>query len=74
MGKGCVKNLGGLSARDLVGHGGGPIANHYNNGDSKGAADGTVAAIGHPDFAIDTVGKVLKKPLLEIRDERIARS
>lgn len=28
----------------------------------------TVAAIGHPDIAINTVGKVLKKPILEISE------
>ncbi|MFJ3259815.1 SDR family oxidoreductase [Pseudomonas sp. NPDC086581] len=96
---GGAKNLGGLIARDLAGHGARAVAIHYNSDDSKAAADETlqairasgaqavafqadlsgaaaveklfndvVAAVGRPDIAINTVGKVLKKPFTEITE------
>jgi NAD(P)-dependent dehydrogenase (short-subunit alcohol dehydrogenase family) len=96
---GGAKNLGGLIARDLAGHGARAIAVHYNTGATKAAADATVAAIeaagadasafqadlttaaaveklfsdakaamGGIDIAINTVGKVLKKPMAEITE------
>jgi len=71
---GGAKNLGGLIARDLASHGAKAIAIHYNSAATKREADATVAAgeavaaIGRPDIAINTVGKVLKKPILEISE------
>lgn len=96
---GGAKNLGGLIARDLAGHGATAVAIHYNSAGTKAAADetvaairqagaqavafqadltgaaaveklfaDTVAAIGRPDIAINTVGKVLKKPFAEISE------
>ncbi|SOE57959.1 NAD(P)-dependent dehydrogenase, short-chain alcohol dehydrogenase family [Burkholderia sp. D7] len=96
---GGAKNLGGLIARDLAGHGARAVAVHYNSAGSKVDADATVAAIeaagaravaiqadltkagaveklftdavaaiGRPDIAINTVGKVLKKPFTEITE------
>ncbi|RWR29219.1 SDR family oxidoreductase [Sinirhodobacter populi] len=96
---GGAKNLGGLIARDLAGHGAKAIAIHYNSAASEAAAEETVAAVkaagaraaafqadlttagaveklfadavatfGRPDIAINTVGKVLKKPILEISE------
>jgi NAD(P)-dependent dehydrogenase (short-subunit alcohol dehydrogenase family) len=96
---GGAKNLGGLIARDLAGHGARAVAVHYNSEASRGEAEATVAAVralgaeavalqadltragavqalfadavaavGRPDIAINTVGKVLKKPLMEISE------
>ena len=96
---GGAKNLGGLIARDLAGHGAKAIAIHYNSAATRAEADATVAAvkaagaeavafqadlttagavekvfadtvaaIGRPDIAINTVGKVLKKPIVEISE------
>ncbi|RWR30593.1 SDR family oxidoreductase [Sinirhodobacter populi] len=96
---GGAKNLGGLIARDLAGHGAKAIAIHYNSAASEAAAEETVAAVkaagaraaafqadlttagaveklfadavavfGRPDIAINTVGKVLKKPILDISE------
>lgn len=96
---GGAKNLGGLIARDLAGHGARAVAVHYNSEASRAEADATVAAVralgaeavalqgdltragaveqlfadavaavGRPDIAINTVGKVLKKPLMEITE------
>ncbi|MDM9559280.1 MULTISPECIES: SDR family oxidoreductase [Bordetella] len=96
---GGAKNLGGLIARDLAGHGARAVVVHYNSDASKAAADDTVAAVkaagaqavalqgdlttagaveklfadtiaavGRPDIAINTVGKVLKKPFTEITE------
>ncbi len=96
---GGAKNLGGLLARDLAGHGAKAVAIHYNSAATKADADATVAAIkaaganaaafqgdlttaaaveklfasvvaavGRPDIAINTVGKVLKKPMIEITE------
>ncbi|CAB5714650.1 3-oxoacyl-[acyl-carrier-protein] reductase FabG [Delftia tsuruhatensis] len=96
---GGAKNLGGLIARDLAGHGARAVAVHYNSEASRADADATVAAVralgaeavalqgdltragaveqlfadavaavGRPDIAINTVGKVLKKPLMEITE------
>lgn len=96
---GGAKNLGGLLARDLAGHGAKSVAIHYNSAATKAAADETVAAIkaagaegvafqadltgagameklfaevvasvGKPDIAVNTVGKVLKKPMPEISE------
>ncbi|MCC6302256.1 MAG: SDR family oxidoreductase [Gammaproteobacteria bacterium] len=96
---GGAKNLGGLIARDLVAHGAGAVAIHYNSAASQADADATVAAlekagaravalradlttagaveklfadtvaaVGRPDIAINTVGKVLKKPMIEISE------
>lgn len=96
---GGAKNLGGLLARDLAGHGAKAVAIHYNSASAKPQAEetlaairaagaeavafqadlttagameklfaDTVAAIGRPDIAVNTVGKVLKKPILEISE------
>ena len=96
---GGAKNLGGLIARDLAGHGAGAVAVHYNSDGSRADAEETVAAVkalgaearayqanlskagameglfasvvsdlGRPDIAINTVGKVLKKPIAEISE------
>jgi NAD(P)-dependent dehydrogenase (short-subunit alcohol dehydrogenase family) len=96
---GGAKNLGGLIARDLAGHGARAVAIHYNSEASRADAEATVAAVralgaeavalqgdltragaveqlfadavaavGRPDIAINTVGKVLKKPLMEITE------
>jgi NAD(P)-dependent dehydrogenase (short-subunit alcohol dehydrogenase family) len=96
---GGAKNLGGLIARDLAGHGARAVAIHYNSASSKADAEKTVsaikaagaeavafqadlttagaleklfadavAAVGRPDIAINTVGKVLKKPFTEITE------
>ncbi|MBN9582026.1 MAG: SDR family oxidoreductase [Afipia sp.] len=96
---GGAKNLGGLLARDLAGHGARAVAIHYNSAAARDAAAVTVAAIkatgsqavafqadlttagaveklfadasaaiGKPDIAINTVGKVLKKPMTEISE------
>jgi NAD(P)-dependent dehydrogenase (short-subunit alcohol dehydrogenase family) len=96
---GGAKNLGGLIARDLAGHGARAVAIHYNSASSKADAEKTVsaikaagaeavafqadlttagavqklfadavAAVGRPDIAINTVGKVLKKPFMEITE------
>lgn len=96
---GGAKNLGGLIARDLAGHGARAVAIHYNSTSSKADAEKTVsaikavgaeavalqadlttagaveklfadavAAVGRPDIAINTVGKVLKKPFMEITE------
>ncbi|MDR3016411.1 MAG: SDR family oxidoreductase [Delftia acidovorans] len=96
---GGAKNLGGLIARDLAGHGARAVAIHYNSEASRADAEATVAAVralgaeavalqgdlthagaverlfaeavnavGRPDIAINTVGKVLKKPLMEISE------
>jgi NAD(P)-dependent dehydrogenase (short-subunit alcohol dehydrogenase family) len=96
---GGAKNLGGLIATDLAGHGAKAVAIHYNSAASRGDAEKTVAAIeqagakgvalqgdltsaaameklfadavaavGRPDIAINTVGKVLKKPITEISE------
>lgn len=96
---GGAKNLGGLIARDLAGHGAKAIAIHYNSAASADDATETVAAVkaagaqaaafqadlttagaveklfadavaafGRPDIAINTVGKVLKKPILDISE------
>lgn len=93
------KNLGGLIARDLAGHGARAVVVHYNSESSRAEAETTVAAVralgaeavalqgdlthagaverffaeavdavGRPDIAINTVGKVLKKPLMEITE------
>jgi NAD(P)-dependent dehydrogenase (short-subunit alcohol dehydrogenase family) len=96
---GGAKNLGGLIARDLAGHGAKAVVVHYNSPSSEADAHATVAAIetlgakavalqadlttagaveklfndavgavGRPDIAINTVGKVLKKPMAEITE------
>lgn len=96
---GGAKNLGGLIARDLAGHGAKAVVVHYNSPSSEADAHATVAAIealgakavalqadlttagaveklfndavlavGRPDIAINTVGKVLKKPMAEINE------
>ncbi|MBH8614207.1 SDR family oxidoreductase [Pseudomonas mohnii] len=96
---GGAKNLGGLIARDLAGHGAKAVVVHYNSPSSEADAHATVAAIealgakavalqadlttagaveklfndavlavGRPDIAINTVGKVLKKPMAEISE------
>lgn len=96
---GGAKNLGGLLARDLAGHGAAAIAIHYNSDASRADAEATVAAIqaagaqahafqadltsasaverlfadakaalGHIDIAVNTVGKVLKKPIVDISE------
>lgn len=96
---GGAKNLGGLIARDLAGHGAKAIVVHYNSSPSRTDAEATVAAIeasgvravalqadlttagaveklfsdavaqvGRPDIAINTVGKVLKKPMADISE------
>ena len=93
---GGAKNLGGLIARDLAGHGAKAVAIHYNSAATRADAEATVAAVqklgakavalqadltsaaameklfadtiaalGRPDIAINTVGKVLKKPFVE---------
>ena len=62
------KNLGGLIARDLAAQGAKAIAVHYNSPASAAETEETLAAIGRPDIAINTVGKVLKKPILEISE------
>ncbi len=93
---GGAKNLGGLLARDLAGHGAAAVSIHYNSdasradaeqtaaavraagakaaifqGDLTGAAAveklfaDTLAAFGRIDIAVNTVGKVLKKPIVE---------
>jgi len=96
---GGAKNLGGLIARDLAGHGAKAVAIHYNSAASRADAEATVAAVqklgakaialqadltsagaveklfadtvaavGKPDIAINTVGKVLKKAITEISE------
>ncbi len=96
---GGAKNLGGLIATDLAGHGAKAIAIHYNSASTAADAERTVAAIkaagaeaysfqadlttagametlftdakaamGSIDIAINTVGKVLKKPMVEISE------
>ncbi|HMO48318.1 MAG TPA: SDR family oxidoreductase [Rubrivivax sp.] len=96
---GGAKNLGGLIARDLAGHGAKAVAIHYNSPATRADAEATVAAaqklgakaialqanltsaaameklfadaaaaLGRPDIAINTVGKVLKKPITEISE------
>lgn len=96
---GGAKNLGGLIARDLAGHGAKAVVVHYNSPSSEADAHATVAAIealgakavalqadlttagaveklftdavlavGRPDIAINTIGKVLKKPMAEISE------
>ncbi|HQU49163.1 MAG TPA: SDR family oxidoreductase [Casimicrobiaceae bacterium] len=96
---GGAKNLGGLIARDLAGHGAKAVAIHYNSAATRSDAEATVdavkklgakaialqadltraaameklfadaiAAVGRPDIAINTVGKVLKKPIAEISE------
>lgn len=96
---GGAKNLGGLLARDLAGHGAKAVVVHYNTAATRPDAEETVAAIeaagarglalqadlrsaaaveklftdtvaavGRPDIAINTVGKVLKKPIVEISE------
>jgi NAD(P)-dependent dehydrogenase (short-subunit alcohol dehydrogenase family) len=96
---GGAKNLGGLLARDLAGHGAKAVAVHYNSAPAKAQAEETLAAIeaagakgfafqadlttagaierlfadakaamGSIDIAVNTVGKVLKKPMAEISE------
>lgn len=96
---GGAKNLGGLIARDLAGHGARAVAIHYNSEASRAAAEDNVAAVkalgaeacafqgdlthaaaveelfseakaafGRIDIAINTVGKVLKKPMVDISE------
>jgi len=79
---GGAKNLGGLIATDLAGHGARAVAIHYNSASTAADAERTVAAIraagaeahdakaamGGIDIAINTVGKVLKKPMIEISE------
>ena len=96
---GGAKNLGGLIATDLAGHGARAVAIHYNSAATAADAERTVAAIeaagaaahsfqadlttagametlfaqakaamGGIDIAINTVGKVLKKPMVEISE------
>lgn len=96
---GGAKNLGGLIATDLAGHGATAVAIHYNSASTAADAERTVAAIraagaeahsfqadlttagamerlfadakaamGGIDIAINTVGKVLKKPMIEISE------
>ena len=96
---GGAKNLGGLIARDLAGHGARAVAIHYNSAATRADAEATVAAVqklgakaialqadlssaaameklfadtvaavGRPDIAINTVGKVLKKPITEVSE------
>lgn len=96
---GGAKNLGGLIARDLSGHGAKAVVIHYNSAGTKAEAEATcatirgvgaeahafqadlttagaveklfadtVASVGRPDIAINTVGKVLKKPFTEITE------
>jgi NAD(P)-dependent dehydrogenase (short-subunit alcohol dehydrogenase family) len=92
------KNLGGLLATDLAGHGAKAVAIHYNSASSAAEAQATLAAIkaagaqgfafqadlparvrwkncsamptamGSIDIAVNTVGKVLKKPMVEISE------
>lgn len=96
---GGAKNLGGLIARDLAGHGARAVAIHYNSEASRAAAEDNVAAVkalgaeafafqgdlthaaaveklfadakarfGKIDIAINTVGKVLKKSMVDISE------
>ncbi len=96
---GGAKNLGGLLARDLAGHGAAAIAIHYNSEASRQEAEATAAAVrdagaqahlfqadlttadaaerlfadarqamGRVDIAVNTVGRVLKKPFVEITE------
>ncbi|TXL69478.1 SDR family oxidoreductase [Vineibacter terrae] len=80
---GGAKNLGGLIARDLARHGAKAVAIHYNSAATRAAAlqadlttagaverlfADAIAAVGRPDIAINTTGKVLKKPLTEISE------
>ncbi|KVP55009.1 short-chain dehydrogenase [Burkholderia ubonensis] len=96
---GGAKNLGGLIARDVAGHGAKAVAIHYNSAATQPQAEETAAAVraagadaatfqadlttagaverlfdavkqrfGRIDIAINTVGKVLKKPITEITE------
>jgi NAD(P)-dependent dehydrogenase (short-subunit alcohol dehydrogenase family) len=78
---GGAKNLGGLIARDLAEHGATAAAVRASGAEAAAfQADLTtagameklfadaVAAVGRPDIAINTVGKVLKKPIAEISE------
>lgn len=62
---GGAKNLGGLMARDRAAHGAKAVVGHDNSAATRADAEATVAAVGRPDIAINTVGKVLKKPIIE---------
>ncbi|WP_435102669.1 SDR family oxidoreductase [Arhodomonas sp. AD133] len=101
---GGAKNLGGLLARDLAGHGAKAVAIHYNSDSAREAADETatavreagaeaatfqadlttaaaneklfadvVAKLGQPDIAVNTVGMVLKKPMVDITEDEYDR-
>ncbi|MCW5682436.1 MAG: SDR family oxidoreductase [Xanthobacteraceae bacterium] len=96
---GGAKNLGGLLARDLAGHGAKAVMIHYHSASAKDDAAKTAAAVeaagakaatfqadlrsaagneklfaetvlafGKPDVAINTVGKVLKKPMVDVSE------
>lgn len=101
---GGAKNLGGLLARDLAGHGAAGVAIHYHDAAGRDEAEATLAAIrqagaeahafqadltsaaamttlfdqaaaalGGLDIAINTVGKVLKKPIAETSEAEYDR-
>jgi len=68
---GGAKNLGGLIARDLAQQGAKAVAIQADLTTAAAVeklfAD-AIAAVGKPDIAINTVGKVLKKPITEISE------
>ncbi len=68
---GGAKNLGGLIARDLAQQGAKAVAIQADLTTAAAVeklfADAS-AAVGKPDIAINTVGKVLKKPITEISE------
>ena len=68
---GGAKNLGGLIARDLAQQGDKAVAIQADLTTAAAVeklfAD-AIAAVGKPDIAINTVGKVLKKPITEISE------
>ncbi|CAI7578370.1 unnamed protein product [Penicillium manginii] len=79
---GGVKNLGAESARELAGIGA-RLALHYNSESSKASATSLEAELrekypdrksvlndfGKIDIVVNTVGKVLKKPITDISEE-----
>ena len=68
---GGAKNLSGLIARDLAQQGAKAVAIQADLTTAAAVeklfAD-AIAAVGKPDIAINTVGKVLKKPITEISE------
>ena len=68
---GGAKNLGGLIARDLAQQGAKAVAIQADLTTAAAVeklfADAS-ADVGKPDIAINTVGKVLKKPITEISE------